>query len=587
MKSKEVPSPRAADDTKESMASPTNVGDLIDNTRTKKEFAKLRVVSKKLTSDVGQTLEQAQANASTNLDEKKTEASMRTENNISFFVIPSWIIDEVNWLSCMFIEAQRQYPEEIHIMIYDEDIPDGVDFRNDEFLKGLAMQIFQTRPSKLGLKDKSNYEVGRTCMFGLLVRAEFEKTRTLGLAALKPDNQFFGNYPMSKGSRTPDQPGLEIKARMVSTLGSYKYRKTIWSMIQRIASIVRLRGLNDLDYNNTIEKHLRSFDDVSNESRRVLNTKTKRKKQNAKNDVLPSKPSSSPLYLSGEMKEILRIIDPVWTSLEPLKDEWLGAIQRAGFVTVRNEVRTQYTKRWEILSKFASLTTKRLQVVRSFLDLKKSISKRDIESTNIIDWIKSLQDPDKVFWTDISTLVENDKDVIVHGFDTDVPLKSIKDVGIVVRDRICEYYNRVVLIDAPLDRAEVKTESGSRFILKDLKQLRTELSKLYRQGRSIAEATSRIHFPYYGNILTAVQRLRNTYKNYIELLAKVKRNDPDIFLALDKLQAKGNNQSSQTILIELDELVTSSIARWKSDFNVHDVWNPDTQKALTKALSGW
>jgi hypothetical protein len=471
------------------------------------------------------------------------------------------------------------------ILVFKEDCPPDVDLRNIDYFKGLAMQILHTGPCKFSEKDKNEYELGRTHMFGLLVRSEFESSRKLGLSALQNNNRYFGNFPRSKGSKINDQPAFEIKRKFLTLLANYKYKATIWSMLQKVASLIKLNQLDDKQFATTIEKNIKSFDDVSDLCRRKPVRQTKRRKKNAREDVLPQKPSTSPVMLSQEMRLFASLVDPIWTSLDPYKSDWIGSVEKDGFAACSAAVRKQYARRWEILTKFSSMTTKRLQAIRSLSDLKKNTSKRDIVKDNVIALIKSRPDASTAFWNEVIEIIKTDIVLVKEGFSQDGRIRATSELKSLVLNRITDDYNSIVFSESTKTNVEIKVALDTSFRLGYIRGFQKELSKAFRQGRAIYEMTRRIRLPYYGDLLTALKRLKATYSNYVSQINRIGGHDPKIFEALTRIASgSGEKTHPQQAFKELQERVNRSIEDWNQNFNSDDIYNCDLKEKVKKLI---
>jgi hypothetical protein len=86
--------------------------------------------------------------------------------------------------------------------------------------------------------------------------------------------------------------------------------------------------------------------------------------------------------LSEEMHLIDEIISPLWTSLESSRQAWWSAVMDGSANSLVKEIGMIFSKRYELLAKFASVTTKRLQAIRKVVNNPK-LSKRGVTRENV------------------------------------------------------------------------------------------------------------------------------------------------------------------------------------------------------------
>lgn len=141
---------------------------------------------------------------------------------------------------------------------------------------------------------------------------------------------------------------------------------------------------SEADYTKSINDNLITFDEVISTCWHHRTTKGKQ--------VVTTKasafPDRSPLFLNEEMSIINDAISPIWNRFTNLREDWLAEVKKFGFSAIRDEIRTKYNYRWELLAKFSKVTTKRLQIVRTLTkDVK--IKKKEVSKAHILDLLNS------------------------------------------------------------------------------------------------------------------------------------------------------------------------------------------------------
>jgi hypothetical protein len=95
------------------------------------------------------------------------------------------------------------------------------------------------------------------------------------------------------------------------------------------------------------------------------------------------KPTSNACLLSEEMNIINDIISPLWSSLEPVRESWWASVMDGSVPSLMKEIGQIFSKRYELLAKFASVTTKRLQIIREIIGNPKA-SKRNLTRSHVL-----------------------------------------------------------------------------------------------------------------------------------------------------------------------------------------------------------
>jgi hypothetical protein len=94
-----------------------------------------------------------------------------------------------------------------------------------------------------------------------------------------------------------------------------------------------------------------------------------------------------------------------WESLANLQKDWVHFICAEGFDHVKKEISAIYQSRWQILAKFAKMTTKRLQEVRKIVPSKATAKKASITRDDVIALLGKRGDPIEEFIREILSLI--------------------------------------------------------------------------------------------------------------------------------------------------------------------------------------
>jgi hypothetical protein len=132
---------------------------------------------------------------------------------------------------------------------------------------------------------------------------------------------------------------------------------------------------------------------------------TKRKKQQQEISKIPQKPSSSSILKKSELKIILDIHNSVFREPSFAKKhiEWVQAIWNGDKDTILDSIKHDMGARVLFLQKLGSLTTRRLNRIRKFLN-SPSKRKADITPAEITSYLESRKAPLDEFLTEVISL---------------------------------------------------------------------------------------------------------------------------------------------------------------------------------------
>jgi hypothetical protein len=291
-----------------------------------------------------------------------------------------------------------------------ESNPIEIEESNEDIVRGISYQILFGSAIKLNVGGRRDFELGRVLALALQVKCEIEGCPNLGPASLARNNQLFGNYPRSRGSKVNDQPAYEIKMRWNRFFKSDpdKLKEKLWGVFFKLVESIGLSRYDDRTYNKLISQNVSSMDFLIKSNTRLVKH-TNRKGREIKDAMLPSLPKRSPVLTKHESDLIYKLARPLWDSLDDFKKSYEENLSSLGFDVIRHTVRNIYMKRWEFLSKYSAMTTARLQEFRKALGPEASKNaKRDFTVESTLQAISARTNMVKDFVNEISQLFDED-----------------------------------------------------------------------------------------------------------------------------------------------------------------------------------
>jgi hypothetical protein len=251
-------------------------------------------------------------------------------------------------------------------------------------------------------------ETGRACSFAIRVRGHFRNKLWLGTEALRRDQTFFGNDPKV------DKKTKALSEYMIldSYLAQYLSDKTEVGELRRLITAclesVGLSGMEPHNLKACISSNVVSYSDIIDRFRRKPLGEMKPKKRDGKKSELgklPEKPSSSPLITKEEMDEYHTLTTFIWSALDPYTKEYMERLNTETYKGLVARVQSVFNIRWEMLTAFATVTTRRLQELKK-LEEDKKITKRKVDESALAKLLTRRRDPVLTWYRERSDLLK-------------------------------------------------------------------------------------------------------------------------------------------------------------------------------------
>jgi hypothetical protein len=253
-----------------------------------------------------------------------------------------------------------------------------------DFLTGFAIGT----DDLINLKIKSRtdqVEYGRVCAFAFRVRGFFRNNSDLSIAALRKHQGFFGNDPQV------DRATKAMKETIIldSFLNSYlSDKKEVPEVRKLLASLLEKQGLVNMKeqvLTACITDNIVKYSEILDRYRRRPLGETKPKKRDSKKaeqGKLPEKPTTSPLLTKEEIDEYHLLTNFIWSALDPYNKDYVSRVRQESFFSVNEKSNLVLNTRWDMLTAFSTVTTKRLQEAKRLLDDPR-LSKRKVDSSTL------------------------------------------------------------------------------------------------------------------------------------------------------------------------------------------------------------
>jgi len=260
------------------------------------------------------------------------------------------------------------------------------------------------------LTDKVDpFEFGRTFARAQQVIGLFNNEKNLGIEALRKNNLFFGNDPevlVSKKKKNKVKENNEYFAHRCQLL----FKEDEWK--EKLSSIL-LALLRRYTHRLTGDVKAKCISDnllQHSDNRIRIESKTQiitDKKGNRRSKLkIPSKPKANNLFIKEENKLISEFINPVFKDEVPHEREKFSTfILETGFRKYSEELASKSNIKNNLLMKFASMTTKRLNETRKSAKLSDTKRKKDISLEEVKKSISLRKNRSERFANELLSLV--------------------------------------------------------------------------------------------------------------------------------------------------------------------------------------
>jgi len=317
------------------------------------------------------------------------------------FIVPKELLlstDELLQTTVLLLNGKIKFECES----YESDIKFDLKNGADEPMYGLLYALKQPVKTRL-VSSKTKTALFSAIGMSFRLRGWADQHNLSG--ALKPNNFFFGN----KNDETVSVGNKEInvkyraKTEIVSLFESEEAGAIFAQLYAFTLRLLKFADCPELE-EYYMHKNLIGFDEMVKHGWISIFTDTG-KGRKLTGYRYGTWPTRSNLYTKEEFRLISDAVAPYFESLEDLKKNYWEMLMANGYAGTDTIIRDRYSIRHEILAKFASTTTKRLQELRK-LRKDDKLRKRQCLPAFVLDLLKQRENPTEVFIDEIKSIIK-------------------------------------------------------------------------------------------------------------------------------------------------------------------------------------
>jgi hypothetical protein len=410
-------------------------------------------------------------------DTDKLRPDFYTDNGQEFLILPvEWM--ESNIIGHMIWDLTKEYLPDVECRFFDAGKkPETTPAWDEKFLLGLWFSFYSDSVHKRN-RAKKSYELGQTHGQCIMVKHFFESVNPeiLGANALVKDHFFFGNNSGEVVNKVPVV--YDLRHRLHSYYKDPEVGDALLVLLNRIARAVQLSRLDNQQIDTVVEHNLISFEAIVGLYRQTLTVMRRGKAVQAKART-PNKPRSSPLLLPEESELLSKLISPFWDNLSHYEEQWSNVVAEIGFSAAKARVANIINVRWQILQKFAKMTTKRLQQIRAMdPDKLKVARKANITIDNVRAMLLARSSPMEVFMRELLDITPYGwlRVAVAKGFNKGVPA-SDKDAERILYMEMHQAYLKADLKHSKVMGASLEAIKQEAYSLRELEKVIKTVSR--------------------------------------------------------------------------------------------------------------
>jgi hypothetical protein len=418
--------------------------------------------------------------------------------NEGFIVVPSTFKDKRSYAGHCIMKFATHLGLTVKLTGYDGEmrVP-------SEYDENIALGIYMgltDQNANFNIKAKTDaYELGRT-----IVRAQqiIGCLTSLGHSVdiLKPNHYFFANNPGEV--KKIDKNTVSVSSCKTQLVGLFAEKEIASDLLDMLIKLLRAsyRLIPEDTLYNDLKPNIVTYQQVITKycsvDRVIEPAKGKRKALIAKK--VPGKPKLSPLLLKSEMDFLSKISSPLFgkTTFEEMSlDEWVNNLLDVGIAKVRGHLKSIYNERQVYLTRFAKLTTTRLQAIRKMDPTKSSIKKASVVVTDVQSLLLTRADLTTTFVSEVQKLdptgevfiaqyfAGDTKNYVTKGQLSDDDIRQLISKMILDNQVYSELKNDLQATQSDWVRRAVEAETALRITKKEFDNLRSKLAQTSRRRK--------------------------------------------------------------------------------------------------------
>jgi hypothetical protein len=364
-----------------------------------------------------------------------------------------------------------------------------------EYDENIALGIYMgltDQNANFNLTSKKDpYELGRT-----IVRAQqiIGCLTSLGHSVdiLKPNHYFFANNPGEV--KKIDKNMVSVSSCKTQLIGLFAEQDIASDLLDMLIKLLRAsyKLIPEDTLYNDLKPNIVTYQQVITKycsvDRVIEPAKGKRKALIVKK--VPGKPKLSPLLLKSEMDLLSKISAPLFgkTTFEEMNlDEWVNNLLDVGIGKVRAHLKSIYNERQVYLTRFAKLTTTRLQAIRKMDPTKSSIKKASVTVTDVQSLLLTRADLTTAMVSEVQKLdptgevfiaqyfAGDTQNYVTKGTLSDEDMRQLISKLVLDNQVYSELKNDYQVTQADWVRRAIEAETALRITKKEFDGLRSKL----------------------------------------------------------------------------------------------------------------
>jgi hypothetical protein len=369
----------------------------------------------------------------------RSDSSRRPEinNESKIIILPSYLNEEDNLLGNLLGSLAKKLG--YRILKYEKSNPISEELPSDieNFIIGLTFIDFDTdRHINLSVRKDDLIERARMLVRAQQVIGLFQEKGSLGLEALRKNHYFFGNNPgETKMIRNKPVPVLYHTIEYSDLFGRDEEGKTLTNLFFLLTRKSHSL-LSEEVSRKIVENHAMSFNEalMAYGTRSIadisMSKKGSKKFTSMKKKQVPKKPDTSSLLTRGENRSIDHISadlfkNPSYSKNEDWKDSlYKGTIR---FFEEKKLIEHNSARRAEFRQNFASLTTKRLTMMRRLKIISDATRKANVKIEDLERYLGRKDDPILEFQNEIIQFDRTFSGCLAHLHNARIIGKQVSD----------------------------------------------------------------------------------------------------------------------------------------------------------------
>jgi hypothetical protein len=291
-----------------------------------------------------------------------------------------------NYIGLLVIALAHKLGYEIYNLKYEGEFRSLTD-ECDDIAAGM-FAAYKQNDLHINLSSKvSSVELGRTYARAIQVQGLIGADKKLGPESLKFNHRFFGNNPREYDliNKVP----VSVKyflSELPNLFHEMDWAKELAHVLVRLLKESHIFLTKEIR-ESCISSNVLSYSEVVERfcTKPIVIEPARGRKPATVRNVIPHKPRPNAMFIKDEYDFIMKQTESLWTSPSFAKDSasWVKHICEHGFLPTKKEIIEHHNEKAAFLTKFASISTKRLREYRGVPNSVANKRKKDISRDDV------------------------------------------------------------------------------------------------------------------------------------------------------------------------------------------------------------